>query len=88
MNLPLPGVNVDRVGKSDEEFFIQRKVPAIIVHSLTQETIPILHSPKDNYAAIRQQDYYDTYRLLSGYLALLDEKPATDELPQEKSTAH
>lgn len=87
MNLPLTGVNVDKVGESDEEFFIQHKVPAIIIHSLTRETIPILHSPKDNYAAIRLPDYYDTYRLLAGYLVLLDEKLATDEPPQEKSTA-
>ncbi len=85
MSLPLTGVNVDRVGKSDEESFIQRKIPAIIVHSLTQETIPILHTPKDTYAAVRQQDYYDSYRLLSGYLSLLDEKLPTDEVPPEKT---
>jgi len=87
LNLPLTGVNVDNVGKSDEEFFVQRKIRTITVHSLTQETIPILHSPKDNYAAIHLSDYYDTYRLLAGYLVLLDEKLATDEPPQEKSTA-
>jgi hypothetical protein len=87
MRLPLTGVNVDRLGKSDEEYFIQRKVPTITIHSLTQETIPILHSPKDTYVAIRQQDYYDSYRLLSGYLALLDEKLPTDEVLPEKSTS-
>ena len=83
MNLPLTGVNVDKVGESDEESFIQHKVPAIIIHSLTQETIPILHGPKDKYEAVRQQDYYDTYRLLSGFLALLDERLGPDKPPRK-----
>ncbi len=83
MNLPLTGVNVDKIGYSDEESFIKRKVPVIIIHSLTQETIPILHSPKDKYEAIHQQDYYDSYRLLSGFLVLLDEKLATDKPPRK-----
>ncbi len=87
MNLPLTGVNVDKVGESDEEFFIQHKVPAIIIHSLTQETIPILHGPKDKYEAVRQQDYYDTYRLLSGFLALLDERLTAEDPPPGKSPA-
>lgn len=83
MNLPLTGVNVDKIGYSDEESFIQCKVPVIIIHSLTQDTIPILHSPKDKYEAIHQQDYYDSYRLLSGFLALLDEKLVTDKPPRK-----
>lgn len=87
MDLPLTGVNVDKVGESDEEFFIQRKVPIVVIHSLTQETIPILHSSKDKYGAVRQQDYYDTYRLLSGFLALLDERLATDKPLPGKSSA-
>ena len=51
----------------------------IVIHSLTQATIPILHSPKDKYEAIHQQDYYDSYRLLSAFLALLDEKLGPDK---------
>jgi hypothetical protein len=86
MDLPLTGVNVDKVGESDEEFFIQHKIPAIIIHSLTQETIPILHSSKDKYGAVHQQDYYNSYRLISGFLALLDERPTTDNPPQVKSS--
>jgi Zn-dependent M28 family amino/carboxypeptidase len=87
LNLPLTGVNVDGVGESDEESFIKHKIPAMIIHSLTQATIPVLHSPKDKYEAIHQSDYYDTYRLLSGFLALLDERLATDQPAQGKSSA-
>jgi len=74
MKLPVIGVNVDQVGKSDEESFIQRKIPTITIHSLTQATLPILHSPRDQLPAIKFDDYYNTYRLLSGYLIFLDEK--------------
>ena len=87
MNLPLTGVNVDEVGESDEESFIKRKTPVIVIHSLTQATIPLLHSPKDKYEAIHQQDYYDSYRLLSAFLALLDEKLGPEKPAQGKSSA-
>jgi hypothetical protein len=73
LKLPLTGMNVDGVGESDEESFINRKVPVVIIHSLTQETIPVLHSPKDKYSAIHFDDYYNSYRLLSGYLVFLDQ---------------
>jgi coenzyme F420-reducing hydrogenase delta subunit len=72
LKLSLTRVNVDRVGESDEESFINHKVPTITIHSLTSATIRVLHSNRDNYGAIRFDDYYNTYRLLSGYLVLLD----------------
>jgi Zn-dependent M28 family amino/carboxypeptidase len=72
LQLPLTGVNVDGVGKSDEESFIARNIPTVTVHSLTKETLSVLHSPKDNYSAIHFDDYYKSYRLLSAYLVLLD----------------
>lgn len=73
LKLPLTGMNVDGFGESDEEPFIGHKVPVVIIHSLTPETIPVLHSPKDKYSAIHFDDYYNSYRLLSGYLVFLDQ---------------
>jgi hypothetical protein len=72
LKLPLAGVNVDGVGVSDEESFVNRKVATITIHSLTKETLRVLHSPKDNYSAVHFDDYYNTYRLVCGYLVLLD----------------
>jgi len=72
LKLPLTGVNVDGVGESDEESFIKRGVPTITIHSLTQSTIQVLHSNRDNYSAIHFNDYYNSYRLVSAYLVLLD----------------
>lgn len=78
MKLPLTRVDVEKVGESDEEPFIQGKVPTITIHSLTQETLPILHSWRDNYRAVHFDDYYQSYRLLSAYLAFLDKGDVFD----------
>ncbi len=72
MKLDLGLVNVDKVGSSDSESFGKRKIPAITVHSVTQETLPILHSDKDRLDALKLDDYYNTYRLLAAYLSYLD----------------
>ena len=34
----------------------------------------MLHSPKDNYGAVHFDDYYQSYRLVSAYLAFLDQE--------------
>ena len=77
LNLPVAGVNVEQVGSTDSEQFAARKIPSITIHSLTQETwnARILHTSKDKISAIRPDDYYQTYRLLSAYIAFLDEMP-------------
>ncbi|MGD0013137.1 MAG: M28 family peptidase [Bryobacteraceae bacterium] len=73
INLPLAGVNVERVGGADSQPFRDRKIPAITIHSVTQQTLKILHSRDDNFSAMKMSDYYDTYRLLCGYLVYLDQ---------------
>jgi hypothetical protein len=78
MNLPLSGINVERVGTTDSESFARYKIPRITIHSLTQETLPILHTRNDNIKAIKPNLYYDSYRLIVPYLALLDQNLPTD----------
>ena len=70
--LPLSVVNVHLVGRSDSDSFQDKKVPSINLHSLTNETFPILHNVRDQMAAIRMPEYYDSYRLITAYLAYLD----------------
>jgi hypothetical protein len=72
MGLPAREMNVDGVGDSDGQSFKLRKVPIITLHSVTEETFKVLHSDRDNISAIRLGDYYDSYRLIAGYLSLLD----------------
>ena len=73
LNMPVAGVNVEQVGDSDSRAFTDKKIPVIDFHSITQDTLPILHSRKDNLSAIHLDDYYSSYRLLAAYLAYLDE---------------
>jgi peptidase M28-like protein len=72
MKLPLSGVNVDEIGSTDSESFARYKIPRITIHSVTENTLRVLHSPQDRFSAIRLDDYYATYRLLTGYLVYLD----------------
>ena len=72
LHLPKEGVNVDKVGDDDSHPFLNAKVLVITFHSVTQETLALLHSPRDQLQAIHPDYYYDAYRLVAVYLAYLD----------------
>lgn len=72
LELPVDIVNVDNGASTDSESFAAFHIPRITIHSVTQETWPVLHSSKDKLDAIKLDDYYATYHLLLGYLELLD----------------
>jgi Zn-dependent M28 family amino/carboxypeptidase len=75
LHLPVAGVNVERIGaSSDSEEFAKRKIPRITIHSFTQEAFAsrTIHSSKDKLSAMHLDDYYQTYRLVAAYAAVLD----------------
>ncbi len=72
VKLPLNGVNVEQVGTADSESFAGYKIPRITIHSVTQQTLPILHSKADNIKALNEDFYYDSYRLIANYLTVAD----------------
>lgn len=86
MHLSIGMMNVERVGTTDSESFAQFKIPRITIHSITQETWPILHSKKENLSAIRLDDYYASYRLLAAYLAYLDTDLGQPEAAPQKNS--
>lgn len=71
-NLPLEVMNVDQLGTSDSESFARRGIPSLTIHSVTLQTLPILHTACDNFAALRLDHYYESYRLINAYLEYLD----------------
>jgi Zn-dependent M28 family amino/carboxypeptidase len=79
LQLPLSGVDVDKVGTTDSESFAHYKIPRITIHSITQETWPLLHSKGDNIKAIQSNLYYDSYRLIAAYLAVLEQQLAASD---------
>src|SRR6185503_15395100 len=76
LGVDLQGSNVEQIGDDDTHPFANAKIPVISIHSITQATLPILHSSQDKESAIVFDDYYESYKLLSLYLAVLDEMPA------------
>lgn len=72
MKLEVEGVNVEKVGTADSESFAAAGIPRITLHTVTQDTLHLLHSRNDNMKAIHPDDYYENYRLVAGYLAALD----------------
>ena len=72
MKLPVTGMDVDSVGSSDSESFAKYKIPRITLHSVTQQTWPILHSNRDKLDVVKMDDYYASYRLIAAYLSFLD----------------
>lgn len=86
LNVPLSGVNFERVGSTDSESFKARKIPRITIHSLTQksENEGILHTRKDKLSAMNLESYYDTYHVVAVYLVYLDhffDKPEAATTP-------
>ena len=79
MKLPISNFDVSNYGESDEESFIDRHICTVMFHSLTPQTARILHTPQDNPTAIRKDDYYNSYRLITGFLAALD----VEQLPAD-----
>ena len=72
MKLPVGEVDVEAVGSTDSESFAHKHIPSITIHSLTQQTLRVLHSPSDTLQQLHPDEYYDTYRLVQAYLAYLD----------------
>jgi putative aminopeptidase FrvX len=73
LGLPAAEMDVERVGSADSESFSGKHIPRITIHSLTAQTFPVLHSNRDTLEQLHPDDYYDTYRLMCGYLVYLDE---------------
>ena len=87
LELPLSGVNFERVCSTDSESFRRRKIPRITLHSLTQKTgdDQLLHSTKDRLSAIDLDAHYDSHHQMAMYLVYLDHLLAIEGKPQAAS---
>jgi hypothetical protein len=72
--LPLRGMNLTSAFHFDSESFRKTKIPVIVIHSTTQETILVPHSFLDNFLLMNLKEYYDSYLLITAFLAYLDLK--------------
>jgi Iap family predicted aminopeptidase len=72
LGIPVRGIDLENIGRDDAESFRKAAIPTITIHSLTQSTIHIMHSPQDEFSAVDISDYDEAYRLVAAYLAYLD----------------
>jgi hypothetical protein len=74
LKLPASQIDMERASATDSEAFSFVQVPTITIHSLTEPNLAAGEATE-----FRPNNYYDTYRLLCGYLAYLDSalKPRT-----------
>jgi hypothetical protein len=62
----------DKIGDTDARSFTNISVPVITIHSLTRKTLAYLHTPADQIDKIQFGYYFQTYQLITAYLAFLD----------------
>jgi hypothetical protein len=68
LKLPASQIDIQAAGKTDSEPFLSRNIPQITIHSMTQANLADgVPTP------FRPGNYYDSYKLICGYLAYLDE---------------
>lgn len=68
LKLSASQIDLAAVGSTDSDPFAAQHIPQITIHSLTQQNVATGATTQ-----FRPNNYYDTYRLLCGYLAYLDE---------------
>ncbi len=69
LKLSASQIDMAEAGATDSDPFAARHIPQITIHSLTQQNVATGATTQ-----FRPTNYYDTYRLLCGYLAYLDQK--------------
>ena len=87
LNLPVARVDVDQVGTSDSESFLKAGMPAINIHSITQQTWTLLHTKGVQLAALDLPAYERTALLVAAYLAYLDLTPRSVPASSAKGKA-
>jgi len=68
LKLSASQIDIAAAGATDSDPFASRHIPQITIHSLTQQNVTTGATTQ-----FRPNNYYDTYRLLCGYLAYLDQ---------------
>lgn len=68
LKLSASQIDMAAAGSTDSDPFAAQHIPQITIHSLTQQNVTTGATTQ-----FRPNNYYDTYRLLCGYLAYLDQ---------------
>jgi len=72
LQLPLQVAKVTRPITGDWEPFRSRGVAILNLHSINRSGLNIVHTGRDRLETVDQGHYFDTYRLIQGFLIWLD----------------
>jgi len=84
LKVPVSGADLGETAEVDSQPFRDKNIPTIHVHSISAANAAIPGSEKDTAAALRMEDYGNTYRLLAVYLAFLDNTLGVPATPPAK----
>jgi Peptidase family M28 len=73
LKLEISGFNLNGLGTTDSQVFMDAHIPVLSLHSVTRPTWKIINGRRDVWSAVSWKDYYDSYRLISALLFYLDE---------------
>jgi len=73
VQIPVKGVYIQYVEDDDTKPFRDAKIPAMTIHSVTQRTLYIINSRRDNLRAISVPQLYESFLLVSQYLGYIDQ---------------
>ncbi len=82
LKIPASQVDIDLAGSTDAQPFAARGIAQITIHSLTRQN---LISREEN--KLNARNYYDSYRLLCGYAAYLDESTKDTKGPKNSRSS-
>lgn len=71
MQIPFGQANIENT-VSDSNSFIEKKIPALTVHGLSNEGLPIIDSRKDQASMVKPMSVYLGYRLVMALVVSLD----------------
>lgn len=75
MKLPFGHASIN--ADADSSSFIEKKIPAITIHGMTNEWPTILHSRNDQPTKVNPVSVYLGYRLALAMVSRLDEAPCS-----------
>ena len=71
MKMPFSHARIDD-GNADSSSFLEKKIPALTIHGMTNDWPKILHTDKDQAATVNAESVYLGYRLALSLVSRLN----------------
>jgi len=72
--LPVDPLKPKQLGKTDAGAFANRKIPSLVIHSVSPYNFETRRGPGDSLEAVKPNEYFESYMLTAAFLAFADLK--------------